>query len=81
MPRKNAARKNTTRRAASGKGTARAEAGLSRLELLKRAHFTPEGKAERVARALAALHEDERIKLSPEKWKWVAENSSIEDWY
>jgi len=41
--------------------------------------FPPEGKAERVARGLAALHQEERIKLTPEEWKWVAEDPDLED--
>ncbi len=50
-----------------------------RLEELMKQRFTPEGKAERVARALAALHQEEPIKLSPEDWKWVADGANVED--
>ena len=50
-----------------------------RLEELVRKRFPPEGKAERVARGLAALHQDEKIKLTPEEWKWVAEDPDLED--
>jgi len=53
--------------------------GRSRLEELKRRRFTPEGKAERVARALAALYQEESIKLSPEEWRWIAEDPDLED--
>jgi lipoate-protein ligase A len=49
------------------------------LEELARQQFTPEGKAERVKRALAALYEEEPIKLSPTDWKWVAEDVDLED--
>lgn len=49
------------------------------LEELIRKHFPPSGKADRVARGLAALHQEERIKLSREEWKWVAEDPDLED--
>jgi hypothetical protein len=39
----------------------------------------PEGKAQRVSLALAALNEEEKIKLSPEQWRWVAEDADLED--
>lgn len=51
----------------------------ARLEELMKQRFTPEGKAERVARAHAALHQEEPIKLSPEEWKWVAEDPDLGD--
>ena len=44
-----------------------------------RKQFTPEDKTERLSRALAALNEEERIKLSPEQWKWVAEDADLEE--
>lgn len=50
-----------------------------RLEELVKQRFTPEGKAERVAKALAALYQEEPIGLSPEEWKWVAEEADLED--
>ena len=46
---------------------------------LVKQRFTPEGKAGRVAKALAALHQEQLIKLSPEEWKWVAEDADLED--
>lgn len=49
------------------------------LEELIRKQFTPEGKAERVSRALAALNEQEPIKLAPAEWRWVAEDADLED--
>ncbi len=51
----------------------------ARLEDLAKQRFTPEGKAERVAKALAALYQEEPIKLSPEEWKWIAESADLED--
>ncbi len=50
----------------------------ARLEELIKQRFTPEGKAERVAKALA-LYQQESIKLSPEEWKWVPEEADLED--
>ena len=41
--------------------------------------FTPRDKAERVSRALAALNEEEQIKLSPQQWRWVAEDVDLEE--
>jgi uncharacterized membrane protein len=49
-----------------------------RLEELIRKRFPAEGRAERIARALAAVNEDELIHLTPEQWKWVAEDSDLE---
>ncbi len=51
----------------------------ARLEEMVKQRFTPDGKAERVAKALAALYQEEPIKLSPEEWKWVAEDPDLED--
>ena len=44
-----------------------------------RKQFAPGAKADRVSRAQAALNKEERIKLSPEQWKWVAEDADLED--
>ncbi len=49
------------------------------LEKLIQRQFAPDKKAERVAKALAALDQEEPIKLSPEEWKWVAEDAELED--
>jgi len=49
------------------------------LQKLLRKQFTPGDKTERASRALAALNEEERIKLFPEQWKWVAEDADLED--
>ncbi|MGH9398320.1 MAG: hypothetical protein ACRD18_15905 [Terriglobia bacterium] len=51
----------------------------AKLEVLMKHWFTPEGKSERVAKALAALHREQPIKLSPEDWKWVAEDADLAD--
>jgi hypothetical protein len=53
----------------------------SRLEQLKRVRFSPENKAERVTRSLAALDQVERINLTPSEWRFVAEDPDIEDQY
>ncbi len=50
-----------------------------RLQELAEQLITPEGKPDRVAKALAALNQQECIKLSPEQWKWVAEDVDLED--
>jgi hypothetical protein len=49
------------------------------LQEFLRKQFTPENKTQRVSRALAALNEEEHIKLSPEQWKWVAEDADLEE--
>jgi hypothetical protein len=51
----------------------------ARLEELMRQRFPVEGKVERIARALAALHQDEPIHLTPKQWRWVAEDPDLED--
>ena len=51
----------------------------ARLEELVKQRFTREDKAERVAKALTALYQEEPIKLSPTEWKWVAEDADLED--
>ncbi len=52
---------------------------LTRLEELKRRRFPPAGKEERVARALAALHQPGAIQLSAEDWRWFDENADSEE--
>ena len=47
------------------------------LQQMVQKQFTPGDKAERVSRALAALNEDEPIKLSPEQWRWIAEDVDL----
>lgn len=51
----------------------------AKLQELIKQQFPLEGKSERVAKALAALYQEELIKLSPEEWKWVAEDTDLED--
>jgi hypothetical protein len=49
------------------------------LEQLKRERFTPENKAERITRSLAALDQVERIDLTPSEWRFIAEDPDLED--
>jgi hypothetical protein len=49
------------------------------LQEFVRKQFTPGDKTQRISRALAALNEEERIKLSREQWKWVAEDADLEE--
>ena len=51
----------------------------SKLEALKRDRFPPEGKGERVAKSLAALKQQESIHLSPDEWRFFAEDVDILD--
>jgi len=44
-----------------------------------RKQFPPGDKAQRVSRALEALHEEKCIELSPEQWIWVAEDPDLEE--
>lgn len=50
-----------------------------KLRELKRAHFSPEGKDERVARSLAALNQQPGISLSADSWRRIVEESDLED--
>jgi hypothetical protein len=49
------------------------------LQQMVQKQFNPQDKAERVSRALAAFNEEEPIKLSPEQWRWVAEDVDLEE--
>src|ERR1022692_4546815 len=51
----------------------------SRLETLKRARFTPQTRAERIARSLAALNQAVDFDLTPEEWRRIAEDPGVED--
>jgi Arc/MetJ-type ribon-helix-helix transcriptional regulator len=51
----------------------------SRLETLKKAKFTPEDRAERIAKSLAALNQTVEFHLTPEEWRRIAEDPNIED--
>ncbi len=53
--------------------------GTPELQELIRKRFTPEGKAERVARSLAALREINRIELPLEEWHRIVEDPEFED--
>ena len=50
-----------------------------KLEALKRDRFPPEGKGERVAKSLAALNQQRSIHLSPDEWRFFAEDVDILD--
>lgn len=50
-----------------------------RLEELIRQRFPAEGKAERIARSLAALRQEPTIRLTAEEWKRVAQDADLED--
>ncbi len=52
---------------------------VSKIEALKKKRFSPEGKAERVARSLAALNQVAIIHLTPEEWRQIAEDPDVED--
>jgi hypothetical protein len=47
-----------------------------KLAELKAEYFTPEGREERIAKALQAL---ETPSLDCETWKWIAEDADLED--
>ena len=49
-----------------------------RLEELIRERFPAEGKAERIARGLAALNQEPSIRLTPEEWKAILEEADLE---
>jgi hypothetical protein len=51
-----------------------------RLAELKAKHFTPEGREERIARALEILNlPGPSFNLDKETWIWVAQDVEIED--
>lgn len=51
----------------------------ARLEELKKQKFTAEGKEERVAKALAVLHQDASIALPIDVLRYIAEDPDLED--
>lgn len=54
--------------------------GKNRLAELKAKHFTPEGREDRVARALEILNlPGPSFNLDKETWIWVAQDVEIED--
>ena len=52
---------------------------ISKLEALKRRRFTPETRADRVARSLAALYQPTSIRLTREQWKQLVEDPDTQD--
>ena len=50
-----------------------------KLDLLKRQRFTAKGREERIAQSLAALNQPEVINLTPEQWKYFAEDPDLDD--
>jgi len=51
-----------------------------RLAELKAKHFTPEGRKERIARALEILSlPGPSFKVDKETWRWAAQEAEIED--
>lgn len=55
-------------------------AGRARLAHLKERHFTPEGREQRIARALQALNEAAPSFVADSAtWKWAAQEADIED--
>jgi len=56
------------------------EIAKQKLAELKAKHFTPEGRKDRIAKALRAL-ETARFgfALDQETWKWLAEDADLED--
>ena len=56
------------------------ETANGKLAELKAKHFTPEGREERIAKALQALEMPARsFTLDRETWKWIAEDADLED--
>jgi len=45
----------------------------------KRQRFTPEEKRARVSRSLAALSQAPSIRLTPQQWQEIVEDSDLED--
>jgi hypothetical protein len=54
--------------------------GRAALERLISLRFPPENKAERVARALAALYQEPATRMSKAQWKRIAD-ADVEDQY
>ena len=54
--------------------------GKQKLAELKAKHFTPEGREERIAKALQTLEAPTPgFTLDYETWKWIAEDPDLED--
>jgi hypothetical protein len=56
------------------------ETANGKLAELKAKHFTPEGREERIAKALQALEMPAPgFTLDRETWKWIVEDADLED--
>jgi hypothetical protein len=56
------------------------ETANGKLAGLKAKHFTPEGREERIAKALQVLETlPPSFALDRETWKWLAEDADLED--
>ena len=56
------------------------ETANGKLAELKAKHFTPEGREERIAKALQALEVPAHgFTLDRETWTWIAEDADLED--
>ena len=51
----------------------------AKLQLLKRKRFTAEDRAERIERSLAALNQPETLRLTPQEWRFFAEDPDLDD--
>src|SRR5437867_2155141 len=51
----------------------------SKLETLKRKRFTVQGRTERIEKSLAALNQPETLKLTPQEWRFFAEDPDLDD--
>jgi hypothetical protein len=56
------------------------EPAKGKLAELKAKHFTPEGREERIAKALQVLEAPvPAFTLDRDTWKWLAEDADLED--
>ena len=51
----------------------------TKLQLLKRKRFTTQGRIERIQRSLAALNQPETFRLTPQQWRFFAEDPDLDD--
>jgi hypothetical protein len=51
----------------------------ARLAEAKKKRFTAEAKRERVARSLAALNQPPSIRLAPNQWRQIVDDSALKD--
>jgi hypothetical protein len=52
---------------------------FTRLQALKRKHFTGQDRTRRIERSLAALHQPETLQLTPQEWRFFAEDPDLND--